>query len=188
MDQTSIKTLYVFVEIGIDSKHLEQTIRLNFPADRQTFRQNLLDSEEDRARIPIGSNISVSRNLLIEDGNGSSPHFDFDPTRLALVSTIQFVSALQRLKEDLSRDVDDPPSRVPSLTPGDTVVSQSPAFWSGKYEATIPRVKPLSPGEILGCTAPRLSGVDALVYVCLTDCPAYATHILLATSVMVDFI
>jgi 2-(3-amino-3-carboxypropyl)histidine synthase len=31
---------------------------------------------------------------------------------------------------------------------------------------TIPQVKPLSPGEILGCTAPKLpAGVDALLYV-----------------------
>lgn len=167
MDQTSIKTLYVFVEIAIDSKHLEQTIRLNFPDDRHTFRQNLLDSEEDRARIPIGSKIGVSRNLLIDDGNVSSPGSDSKPTRLALVSTIQFVSALQRLKEDLSRDLEDPPSRLPSITSGDAVVARDSSFWSGKYESTIPRIKPLSPGEILGCTAPRLNEIDALMYVCL---------------------
>lgn len=173
MDQTSVKTLYVFVEIAIDSKHLEQTIRLNFPDDRQTFRQNLLDSEEDRAQIPIGSKIGVNRSLLIEDGNGSSPQPDLKPTRLALVSTIQFVSALQRLKEDLCRDLENPPLRFPSTIPGDAVVPQNSAFWFGKYEATIPRVKPLSPGEILGCTAPRLSDVDALVYVC----PAYSSRV-----------
>jgi len=165
VDQTSIKTLYVFVEIAIDSKHLEQTIRLNFPDDRQTFRQNLLDSEGDRAQIPIGSKIGVNRSLLIEDGNDFSPQSDLKPTRLALVSTIQFVAALQRLKEDLSRDLENPQSGLPSVIPGDAVVPKSSAFWSGKYEATIPRVKPLSPGEILGCTAPRLSDTDALVYV-----------------------
>ncbi len=35
--------------------------------------------------------------------------------------------------------------------------------YSGGYEASIPRSKPLSPGEILGCTAPRLSDADAIM-------------------------
>ncbi|KXN87892.1 Diphthamide biosynthesis protein 1 [Leucoagaricus sp. SymC.cos] len=120
VDQTSIKTLYVFVEIGIDSSHLHQSIRLNFPSDRQSFRERLLDAEES-----------------------NRPARPFEPTRLTLVSTIQFVAALQKLKEDLSTE---------------------DKFWTGAYEATIPRSKPLSPGEILGCTAPFLKDVDALIY------------------------
>lgn len=33
-----------------------------------------------------------------------------------------------------------------------------------KFEIIVPQVKPLSPGEILGCTAPKLAGdVDALL-------------------------
>ncbi|KAI4519664.1 hypothetical protein K525DRAFT_205527 [Schizophyllum commune Loenen D] len=122
MDQTSIKTLYVFVEIAIDSSHLHQTIRLNFPDDRTEFHDNLLKSEDQR-----------------------------EPTKLALVSTIQFVSALQRLKEDLSA-----PYAVESTS--------STTLWTGTYDASIPRAKPLSPGEILGCTSPTLQDVDALVY------------------------
>ncbi|EDR14729.1 uncharacterized protein LACBIDRAFT_243952 [Laccaria bicolor S238N-H82] len=102
MDQTSIKSLYVFVEVGIDSAHLAQTIRTNFPDDQKTFHETLLDYEET----------------------------------ITLVSTIQFVAALQRF----------------------------PKYWTGRYDATIPRSKPLSPGEILGCTAPRLDNTDALIY------------------------
>jgi len=35
------------------------------------------------------------------------------------------------------------------------------------YHITIPQCKPLSPGEILGCTSPKLSAdVQAIVYVC----------------------
>lgn len=37
-------------------------------------------------------------------------------------------------------------------------------MWRGKYSATIPQARPLSPGEILGCTAPILNDVDALIY------------------------
>ncbi len=36
---------------------------------------------------------------------------------------------------------------------------------TGAYDVTIPRSKPLSPGEILGCTAPKLGDVDAILFV-----------------------
>ncbi|KAI5833201.1 hypothetical protein K523DRAFT_370060 [Schizophyllum commune Tattone D] len=176
MDQTSIKTLYVFVEIAIDSSHLHQTIRLNFPDDRTEFHDNLLKSEESDRAIPAGSIIGKTRHLRIEgpdtsfspSTNAEAPTSDPDaprgdsslvcrpesqrePTKLALVSTIQFVSALQRLKEDLSA-----PYAVESTS--------STILWTGTYDASIPRAKPLSPGEILGCTSPTLQDVDALVY------------------------
>jgi 2-(3-amino-3-carboxypropyl)histidine synthase len=184
MDQTTIKTLYIFVEIAIDSKHLAQTVRLNFPNDRQRFHESLLDSEETDSQIPTGQIIAQTRHLRIEgpsvDANGSSDEnqasasgsLSYEPTRLALVSTIQFVAALQRLKDDLTVDnidsiqpaglLQDAPSS-PSLTSNQISIASQPALWPGKYEATIPRSKPLSPGEILGCTAPRLGDVDALV-------------------------
>ncbi|XP_069801474.1 2-(3-amino-3-carboxypropyl)histidine synthase subunit 1 [Dendropsophus ebraccatus] len=58
-------------------------------------------------------------------------------TSLAFVSTIQFVSALQAAAQELRPE----------------------------YKVLIPQCKPLSPGEILGCTSPRLeSSVDAVVY------------------------
>ena len=179
MDQTTIKTLYVFVEIAIDSYHLAQTIRMNFPDDRETFHSTLLDSEEASARIPIGNQIGVGGNLRIvgtsdgskdsslpkDDVTLSTPH---PPTKLALVSTIQFVAALQRLKEDLSvtspEDLSSPVNLLGNEASPDVVRDRTEStFWTGKYEAIIPRSKPLSPGEILGCTAPRLEDVDALM-------------------------
>ena len=180
MDQTTIKTLYVFVEIGIDSDHLAQTIRMNFPDDRETFHKNLLESEEDRSKVPLGSQIGVSRNLRIEQApspiviqDEDVPVASTSRTRLALVSTIQFVAALQRLKDDLSTDVKserDTPLALLSdgqaVSPMTSSVQEgAPRFWTGIYDATIPRSKPLSPGEILGCTAPRLQDVDALMFV-----------------------
>jgi 2-(3-amino-3-carboxypropyl)histidine synthase len=182
MDQTTIKTLYIFVEIAIDSRHLAQTVRLNFPSDRQQFHESLLDSEETDSQIPTGQIIARTRHLRIEgpsvDANGltnenmasTSGSSSHEPTRLALVSTIQFVAALQRLKEDLTGETVDSIQPVgllqdalPSSTGNDISNSSRPVLWSGRYEATIPRSKPLSPGEILGCTAPRLGEVDALV-------------------------
>ena len=185
MDQTTIKTLYVFVEIAIDSYHLAQTIRTNFPDDRETFHSTLLDSEEATARIPIGSQIGLGQNFRIESTSDKSkestlPENDITPstshpsTKLALVSTIQFVAALQRLKDDLSVARQDPAFTSPidllsneasSGIVGGPIETTRSAFWTGKYEVIIPRSKPLSPGEILGCTAPRLEDVDALMYV-----------------------
>lgn len=180
MDQTAIKTLYVFVEIGIDSLHLHQSIRFNFPSDRQTFKERLLESEEESSRIPVGSPINTGVvQLRIEgpaDGSAKTeadgPAKPAEPTRLALVSTIQFVAALQRLKEDLSSEYQAQTQNSASellengiQNGGPTHQQNGPKFWTGSYEATIPRSKPLSPGEILGCTAPVLKDVDALMLV-----------------------
>lgn len=42
VDQTAIKTLYVFVEISIDPAHLAATVRANFPCDKHEFRAKIL--------------------------------------------------------------------------------------------------------------------------------------------------
>jgi 2-(3-amino-3-carboxypropyl)histidine synthase len=175
IDQTTIKTLYIFVEIEIDSSHLVETNRLNFPNDRQAFRGQLLEYEDGDARTPAGQKIGETRHLQIE---GPSSEGEVEPsaptelTRLALVSTIQFVAALQRLKEDLTSPYSDagiPPDVLldgaqSEASAGDVSKSSSGhRLWTGSYEATIPRSKPLSPGEILGCTAPIISDVDALM-------------------------
>lgn len=61
-------------------------------------------------------------------------------TRFALVGTIQFASALQVSASLLSQEYDTP--------------------------VVVPQAKPLSPGEILGCTSPKLTpgAFDALLY------------------------
>ncbi|XP_017771176.1 PREDICTED: diphthamide biosynthesis protein 1 [Nicrophorus vespilloides] len=58
-------------------------------------------------------------------------------TRLGLVSTIQFISTLQAVSKELD---------------------------AAGYHTKIPQFKPLSPGEILGCTAPVMTCVDAIIY------------------------
>ncbi|KAJ8588283.1 diphthamide biosynthesis protein [Rhizopogon salebrosus TDB-379] len=176
IDQTTIKTLYIFVEIGIDSSHLVEAIRLNFPNDRQAFRGQLLEYEDGDARTPAGQKIGETRHLQIE---GPSSEGEVEPsaptelTMIALVSTIQFVAALQRLKEDLTSPYSDAEILPDVLLDGAQSeasagdVSESSSghrLWTGSYEATIPRSKPLSPGEILGCTAPIISDADALIY------------------------
>ncbi|KAL0949556.1 hypothetical protein HGRIS_009605 [Hohenbuehelia grisea] len=168
VDQTAIKTLYVFVEIAIDSTHLVRTVRANFPDSRPEFQAALLDDEESRQLLPAGTRIGPSRHLQIEapvteetpgklDVGGEPSHAvdrQKEPTRLAMVSTIQFVAALQRLKEDLSVESADENEQS----------GLEARLWRGRYEASIPRSKPLSPGEILGCTAPQLGDADAILY------------------------
>ena len=167
MTETTIKTLYVFVEISIDSRHLHQTIRMNFPDDRQEFYDSLLRSEDSDKLIPVGTQLPKPRHLTVDLTDVGNPTSVREPTRLALVSTIQFVAALQQLKEDLGTEHADEhgPWPVHRLENGDCGEQSNtgPMFSRGKYEATIPRSKPLSPGKILGCTAPRMNDVDALM-------------------------
>ncbi|XP_072934540.1 2-(3-amino-3-carboxypropyl)histidine synthase subunit 1 [Epargyreus clarus] len=57
-------------------------------------------------------------------------------THIAIVSTIQFVTTLHSVAKNLRSD---------------------------EYVVTVPQCKPLSPGEILGCTAPKVES-DVIVY------------------------
>ncbi|XP_077167751.1 2-(3-amino-3-carboxypropyl)histidine synthase subunit 1 isoform X2 [Paroedura picta] len=94
--------------------------------------------------IPIDPTSGVKMLYVFVDIKIDTAHFvetlrfNF-PARstLALVSTVQFVSALQAATRELSAD----------------------------YTICTPQCKPLSPGEILGCTSPRLAeGTEAIVY------------------------
>ena len=58
---------------------------------------------------------------------------------MVLVSTIQFVASLQTASRELKDK-----HGFPSIT--------------------VPQAKPLSPGEILGCTSPIIKDADILIY------------------------
>lgn len=99
---------------------------------------------------------------------GGSMLSDEAPTRLALVGTIQFVAAVQTLRDDLEKAM--PPLEDKVEDGADDALAKvrkgEIGVWRGRYDVTIPQVRPLSPGEILGCTAPKLpADVDALIYV-----------------------
>lgn len=176
VDQTSIRTLYVFVEIAVDPGHICSTIRANFPDTQHAFRRKVLQQSEpahDKARLEID----------LEEH--SSAHRR--PTHLALVATVQFINALQGLKERLEQSEtreqfddagrSDRPTDVghrlldASATSSTSISTDSARSWyTSPYRITIPQAKPLSPGEILGCTSPKLpggaeNGVDGIIYI-----------------------
>uniref|UniRef100_A0A4W4DPH8 2-(3-amino-3-carboxypropyl)histidine synthase subunit 1 n=1 Tax=Electrophorus electricus TaxID=8005 RepID=A0A4W4DPH8_ELEEL len=94
--------------------------------------------------IPIDATAGIKMLYVFVDIQMDTAHFldtlrfNFPPgSSLALVSTIQFVAALQAASAELRPE----------------------------YEVLVPQCRPLSPGEILGCTSPRLeTPVDAIIY------------------------
>ena len=99
------------------------------------------------------------------------------PTRIAVVGTIQFVAAVQGLKADLESLVEDGEEQEDRLAIEDGTTAPAVAGAAAPpaappkrarpvFAVDVPQVKPLSPGEILGCTAPRLAAdTEALIYV-----------------------
>ncbi|XP_034025047.1 2-(3-amino-3-carboxypropyl)histidine synthase subunit 1 isoform X1 [Thalassophryne amazonica] len=94
--------------------------------------------------IPIDSTAGIKMLYVFVEIQMDNAHFmdtvkfNFPPGQsLALVGTIQFVAALQVVSAALKPD----------------------------YDVLVPQCRPLSPGEILGCTAPRLDRhVSAIIY------------------------
>lgn len=195
----------MFVEITIDPIHLALTVRRNFPSEKTAFRQQVLQeanpssrteetpekplkegdiSRKSQKRVEIGMEDEHKAEILeatdVEtassiDGNATAGPSK-PPTRLALVSTIQFVAAIQDLKDLLavplaelssgSHDEKADGSTIEGKFASSLmrVKAEEVGVWRGKYDVIIPQVRPLSPGEILGCTAPKLDkDVDALL-------------------------
>lgn len=94
VDVTKIKTLYVFVDITIDTSHLLASLERNFATGKT----------------------------------------------IALVGTIQFNATIHGIRSSLEK---------------------------AGFGVVVPQIAPLSKGEILGCTSPRLdttAGVDLIIY------------------------
>lgn len=105
---------------------------------------NLLVHYGHSCLIPIDQTSGIKVLYIFVDIKIDPIHFietiklNFPVTnRLAFVSTIQFVVTLQAVANELRQN---------------------------GYDITIPQSKPLSPGEILGCTAPVVDSVDTIIY------------------------
>lgn len=155
VDQTMIRTLYIFVEIRIDTEHLLQSIRANFPCERSEFQRSVLTAPNERNAPPV-----------LEVDAGSEPK----RTHFALVGTIQFIAAIQDIRTRLTEGDEQDTPNLPAIESGETVAPDALVRHRGgaqRYDITVPQIKPLSPGEILGCTSPKLDAnqVDAILYV-----------------------
>jgi 2-(3-amino-3-carboxypropyl)histidine synthase len=80
--------------------------------------------------------------------------------RLALLGTIQFAPALYELKTALDAEA--------AAGGGEAASATAAAAAAGGGAVLVPQARPLSPGEVLGCTSPRLGAelrLDAFVFV-----------------------
>ncbi|KAJ9596902.1 hypothetical protein L9F63_012083, partial [Diploptera punctata] len=94
--------------------------------------------------IPIDQTSGIKMLYIFVDIKIDGSHFletihlNFSKeTRLGMVSTIQFAPTLHNVAAELKQE---------------------------GYQVTVPQSRPLSPGEILGCTAPVITNVDVLIY------------------------
>lgn len=176
--------------------HLAQTVRANFPSDKASYRAKVLggssskgkerdeeQSADSAARVEIGIDHEEAQSRTSNHGDGTLNSDESKPTHLALVGTVQFINAIQGLRDALEEPVrraDDKTSDMTErllLAPGEQSEEKdngrhtsggvsTAAAATGAYTITVPQVKPLSPGEILGCTSPRLpSDVDSVIYI-----------------------
>ena len=171
VDTTTIKTLYVFVEISVDRAHLAASVRLNFPSCIPSPLDSLGSSKGKGPQLEIEIETSSASPVLRDPTK---------PTKLALVGTIQFVAAVQALKADLEAPPAEPSQdllaiEAPPPSASDSSVVSPSATSSPKFEVVVPQVKPLSPGEILGCTAPRLP-LDTEALMCVPLAPLGPSH------------
>lgn len=133
------------------------------------------ETKKGRGRIALEQSEEDGRDAKVVGGGEGEK--ELIPTKLALVSTIQFVAAVAHLRSSLESDLpplDDELHPSTTLAEEGALVKRTTAdeeqaeverrLWRGKYEIVIPQARPLSPGEILGCTAPKLADdVDALM-------------------------
>lgn len=156
IDTTAIRCLYVFVEIGVDTSHLLQTILLNFPDCLAPPHSSSQSKGKGSPALTIEAEPIVT--------SSSTPR----ECHLAVVGTVQFLNAVHGLKADL----EDPEKTKSAQSARKAITADGHAAGDAaqeqdcqvRWRVTIPQVKPLSPGEILGCTAPKLpKDVDGLL-------------------------
>ena len=137
---TVIPCLYVFVEIRVDVQHLVDCVKLTFREEEETRQNRRVLPQEYGSKEVSGKEECQSlrqSSRIIET---------------LVMGTVQFRSAViesaQRLNEE-------------SPYSSSSYSSSSSSGCDIQFQAIVPQAKPLSPGEVLGCTAPSgLATID----------------------------
>eukprot|EP00956_Cyclotella_meneghiniana_P024051 scaffold47941_cov22-Cyclotella_meneghiniana.AAC.1 len=132
---SAVPCLYVFVEIRVDVGHLVDCVRLTFE------QQGDDDSDYD------GGN---EKKKVVECAVMGTVQF-----RSAVVEAAQRLNRLSSVRQNSTTDQ----NQVEANTTN-TISQNNKQFSNVEYQAIVPQAKPLSPGEVLGCTAP--SGLATL--------------------------
>jgi len=139
---TVVPCLYVFVEIRVDVEHLVECFRLTFWQEEEERRRRRAGTEKDAASSSrAGDSEEVSK--LVET---------------LVMGTVQFRSAVVEAARLLNGDRTDSVTAVSSAR-STAAAASSPTDDAShsntvRFRAIVPQAKPLSPGEVLGCTAP----------------------------------
>lgn len=120
----------------IETIYVFVTIKFNVESAIESI-SSLMQSSELEAKLKTGN-----RGRIIEEEKDVPE----DKVKVALVSTIQFANSLAAIKQGLEAGN------------GNEEIGRKHIM------VNIPRSKPLSAGEILGCTAPKV-GDDVIIYV-----------------------
>jgi 2-(3-amino-3-carboxypropyl)histidine synthase len=125
----------------IETIYVFVTIKFDVEETVQSI-QGLLKEKSVKESESKSKHVKIS---CCQNEEGEGCRSDSQPINLSLVSTIQFAASLPTIKEALETKE----------------VEVSSGY---KIKATIPRSKPLSGGEILGCTAPKVTD-DLIIYI-----------------------
>jgi 2-(3-amino-3-carboxypropyl)histidine synthase len=135
IQHTVIPVQYVFVEIQFYIPHLVQSLVATFFPVTAASTNSSRNDDDDLALV------QQMKDLWNKPDNMDKKD---ERLHLYLLGTIQFRHALVEAREQLLRHFEELQSKPDRLLPGDLTIS-------------IPQCKPLSPGEVLGCTSPILN-------------------------------
>jgi 2-(3-amino-3-carboxypropyl)histidine synthase len=171
---TAVPCMYVFVDVAVDVEHLVGTVRLNFPpvleGREQREAAGVGEQEEQEGAMARAGKGQGQADAEEEDAAGggaaaaagragraggdptgrppTSPSLPMPVRCLALAGTIQFSGAIAAARAALLAGEGEGEGGE-----GGAAAAAAPY---PRGSLIVPKSRPLSPGEVLGCTAPRL--------------------------------
>ncbi|KAL3815956.1 hypothetical protein ACHAXA_003577 [Cyclostephanos tholiformis] len=133
LNRTVLPCLYVFVEISVDARHLVECVRMTF------------EGEEGERRRGRGRSVHGSEGEGVDDVCTLV-------VEACVMGTVQFRSAVVEAARMLDDYDDDDDDRAASTTIDDD--DRRRRGGAVRFRTIVPQAKPLSPGEVLGCTSP----------------------------------